>query len=74
MSLLEVTTLPNGLRVASQRSPHETITVGVFVDSGSRFETKENNGVAHFLEHMVFKVRRHTYTETDMMLVLYSLC
>lgn len=54
--LVEVTTLPNGLRIATQRTPDETVTVAVFVDSGSRYETKENNGVAHFLEHMVFKV------------------
>lgn len=50
-----LTTLSNGLRVASQWTPDETVTVGVFVDSGSRYETKANNGVAHFLEHMVFK-------------------
>jgi len=51
----EVTTLSNGLRVASQRTPDETLTVGVWIDAGSRFETKENNGTAHFLEHMAFK-------------------
>lgn len=33
----------------------ETATVGVFVDAGSRYETAANNGVAHFLEHMIFK-------------------
>ncbi|CAK9004281.1 Mitochondrial-processing peptidase subunit beta (BeMPP1) (Beta-MPP) [Durusdinium trenchii] len=33
----------------------ETVTVGVWIDAGSRFETKENNGTAHFLEHMAFK-------------------
>lgn len=51
----EVTTLPNGLRVASQQTSDETLTVGVWIDAGSRFETKENNGTAHFLEHMAFK-------------------
>mmetsp|Transcript_3752 Transcript_3752/g.11890 ORF Transcript_3752/g.11890 Transcript_3752/m.11890 type:complete len:481 (-) Transcript_3752:76-1518(-) len=51
----QVTTLPNGLRVASQPTSDETLTVGVWIDAGSRFETKENNGTAHFLEHMAFK-------------------
>ena len=30
--------------------------VGLWIDAGSRFETEKNNGVAHFLEHMAFKV------------------
>jgi len=51
----QVTRLPSGLRVASQKTTDETITVGVWIDAGSRFETKENNGTAHFLEHMAFK-------------------
>jgi processing peptidase subunit beta len=33
----------------------ETATVGVWIDSGSRYETAANNGTAHFLEHMAFK-------------------
>jgi len=54
----QVTTLSNGLRVASQQTFDETATVGVWIDAGSRFETKENNGTAHFLEHMAFKGTR----------------
>lgn len=50
-----ITTLPNGMRVASQKTFDPTLTVGVWIDSGSRYETKETNGVAHFLEHMAFK-------------------
>ncbi|KAK3042329.1 hypothetical protein RJ639_002375 [Escallonia herrerae] len=51
-----VTTLPNGLRVATESNlASKTATVGVWIDAGSRFETDENNGVAHFLEHMIFK-------------------
>jgi processing peptidase subunit beta len=53
-----VTVLSNGLRVASSRTADETLTVGVWIDAGSRFETKENNGTAHFLEHMAFKGTR----------------
>ncbi|KAG4938647.1 hypothetical protein JHK84_044899 [Glycine max] len=51
-----VTTLPNGLRVATESSlASQTATVGVWIDAGSRFETEETNGTAHFLEHMIFK-------------------
>jgi processing peptidase subunit beta len=52
----EVTTLPNGLTVATESQPHaQTATVGVWIDAGSRAETEKTNGVAHFLEHMAFK-------------------
>lgn len=51
----EVTTLPSGLRVASEGSHGETATVGVWIGAGSRYETAQNNGAAHFLEHMAFK-------------------
>lgn len=52
----KVTTLPNGLRVASETNASaETATVGVWIDAGSRFESAETNGTAHFLEHMFFK-------------------
>lgn len=54
----QITRLSNGLRVASQYTFDETLTVGVWIDAGSRFETKENNGTAHFLEHMAFKGTR----------------
>lgn len=52
----QVTTLPNGLRVASEANPYaETATVGIWINSGSRFENDANNGTAHFLEHILFK-------------------
>ncbi|XP_069692949.1 mitochondrial-processing peptidase subunit beta isoform X2 [Periplaneta americana] len=51
----QLTTLQNGLRVASEDSGAPTATVGLWIDAGSRFETERNNGVAHFLEHMAFK-------------------
>jgi len=51
----KVSTLSNGLRVATENSGIPTATVGVWIDAGSRFENEKNNGVAHFLEHMAFK-------------------
>ncbi len=54
-----VTSIKNGLRVASEDYGLPTCTVGVWIDAGSRFETAENNGTAHFLEHMAFKVKNN---------------
>lgn len=52
----KITTLPNGLRVATESQlAARTATVGVWIDAGSRFESAETNGTAHFLEHMIFK-------------------
>jgi hypothetical protein len=53
--LTRVTELSNGLRVASESGPGETATVGVWIETGSRYEDEKTNGVAHFLEHMTFK-------------------
>eukprot|EP00543_Licmophora_paradoxa_P002599 CAMPEP_0202459336 /NCGR_PEP_ID=MMETSP1360-20130828/34764_1 /ASSEMBLY_ACC=CAM_ASM_000848 /TAXON_ID=515479 /ORGANISM="Licmophora paradoxa, Strain CCMP2313" /LENGTH=429 /DNA_ID=CAMNT_0049080353 /DNA_START=152 /DNA_END=1441 /DNA_ORIENTATION=+ len=48
--------MDSGLRVASETVVgSETATVGVWIDAGSRYETAQNNGAAHFLEHMAFK-------------------
>lgn len=43
------------MRVASQQRHGDTATIGVWIDTGSRFETAKNNGVAHYLEHLLFK-------------------
>jgi predicted Zn-dependent peptidase len=48
--------LPNGMRVLTDRMDSvETVSLGVWVDVGTRHEPKEINGVAHLLEHMAFK-------------------
>lgn len=50
------TTLPNGLLVLTERMPQlRSVSMGVWLDSGSRDETPATNGISHFLEHMVFK-------------------
>ncbi len=50
------TVLPNGLRVVTEEIPYvRSISIGVWIDVGSRDETRENNGISHFVEHMVFK-------------------
>ena len=43
-----------------------TATVGLWIDTGSRYETAANNGVAHFLEHMAFKgTEKRTQTQLE---------
>ena len=50
------TTLPNGLLVLTERMSHmRSVSMGVWLDLGSRDEEPETNGISHFLEHMVFK-------------------
>jgi hypothetical protein len=53
---VQMTTLPSGLRVATETVPYATsATVGVWIDAGSRYESDATSGTAHFLEHMAFK-------------------
>jgi predicted Zn-dependent peptidase len=55
------TILPNGVRVITESLPHsKVVSVGVWIDVGSRDEHDLNSGSAHFVEHMLFKgtVRR----------------
>lgn len=48
--------LPNGLRIITVPMPSfESATSLVMVGAGSRYETRKNNGISHFLEHMAFK-------------------
>jgi predicted Zn-dependent peptidase len=51
-----ITTLPNGVRVITEAMPHvRSVSVGVWICAGSRRETGAQNGVSHFIEHMLFK-------------------
>ncbi len=53
---VQVTRLENGLRVVSEsRRTVETVAIGIWVDVGARYETHEENGLTHCLEHMLFK-------------------
>ena len=48
--------LPNGLRIVSEQMPGvPSVTVGIWVENGSRFERREQGGISHFLEHLLFK-------------------
>ena len=52
-------TLPNGFRIVTEAMPGlQSASVGLWVEAGGRHETAEQNGIAHFLEHMAFKGTR----------------
>ena len=53
---VEITRLPNGINVVTHHMPHlETVALGIWIKAGARDENAEENGIAHFLEHMAFK-------------------
>lgn len=55
--------LSNGLRIVGERLPYvRTVSVGVWLHVGSMMERPEENGLSHFLEHMVFKGTTHRGT------------
>jgi predicted Zn-dependent peptidase len=58
--MYRVTTLPNGLRIATHHMPHvESVSVGVWVGVGGRYEPSRLSGISHFIEHLLFKGTRH---------------
>lgn len=53
---VQLTTLPNGLRIVTENMPGlASASIGIWVTAGGRHERPEQNGIAHFLEHMAFK-------------------
>ena len=54
--MYQVTRLKNGLTVATAEMPHMTsVSLGLWVGVGGRYEPAELNGVSHFIEHLLFK-------------------
>ena len=52
----DVLTMPNGLRVVGERIPHfRSVSVGLWIGTGSQDEYTNEGGISHFIEHMVFK-------------------
>ncbi len=55
-SMVRKKVLDNGLTIVAERIPFvRSITMGIWIGNGSRYETKELNGISHFIEHMMFK-------------------
>ena len=54
--MIETYRSKNGLRIVLESVPTvRSVTIGIWVRTGSRQETEQNNGISHFLEHMLFK-------------------
>src|SRR5436190_14903862 len=54
--MYHVTRLTNGLTVATAEMPHmASVSLGLWIGVGSRYEPQELNGVCHFIEHLLFK-------------------
>ena len=52
----EISTLPNGIRIITSSRPEiESVSLGIWVNTGAAYEKPQLNGISHFLEHMVFK-------------------
>ncbi|MBV9304370.1 MAG: insulinase family protein [Acidobacteriaceae bacterium] len=61
---IERATLPNGIRVVTEAMPHfRSVSLGVWIASGSRIERDPENGISHFIEHMLFKGTKHRSAE-----------
>ncbi len=57
--MYNLTQLPSGLRVATCEMPQmESVSVGLWIGVGSRYEPKRVGGITHFIEHMLFKGTR----------------
>lgn len=55
-SCINKTILPNGIRILSEWIPYvDSVSVGVWIEAGSRDEDKARHGMSHFVEHMLFK-------------------
>ena len=62
---MRATRLDNGIRILSEElADLSSLTVGVWVENGSRYESSEQSGISHFLEHLFFKgTERRTATQ-----------
>lgn len=69
--MYQKTVLDNGLRILTSTMPHtRSVSVGFFIGVGSRYETKEQNGVTHFIEHMLFKGTKKRPTALDIAIAI----
>ena len=61
---IERASLPNGIRIVTEVMPHvRSVSLGVWIGSGSRIEQGPENGLSHFIEHMLFKGTKNRSAE-----------
>lgn len=54
--MVEIYTCKNGVRIVHEQIDHvRSLSIGIWVNAGSRYELPEENGITHFIEHMLFK-------------------
>jgi predicted Zn-dependent peptidase len=72
MNAIRRTSYPNGLLLVTERMPNiRSVALGVWMKKGSRHETADQNGISHFIEHLLFK-GTETRTAQDIALVIDS--
>ncbi|EAU92558.1 mitochondrial processing peptidase [Coprinopsis cinerea okayama7 len=71
-SNVQITTLPNKLRVATDTTPGHFSSVGLYIDAGARYETPDTTGASYFLDRMAFKSTKNRSDE-DMAAAISSL-
>ncbi|KAJ2552228.1 Mitochondrial-processing peptidase subunit alpha [Coemansia sp. RSA 1933] len=64
-----ITTLANGLRVASERNPGHFTALGVYVDAGSRYEDSSTAGSAHLMDRLAFRNSERLSSEESMAMI-----
>ena len=65
--------LKNGLQYLILPTDSQTVSVSVLVKTGSAYESKKENGIAHFLEHMMFKGTKKRLTSKDIAIGLSAI-
>jgi predicted Zn-dependent peptidase len=61
---IERAVLANGIRVVTEHMPHvRSVSVGIWIGTGSREEAEHQTGISHFVEHMVFKGTKNRSAE-----------
>jgi predicted Zn-dependent peptidase len=68
----QVTTLPNGIRVATESLPGPFSGVGVYIDAGSRYEHEDLHGVSHIVDRLAFKVGHVKSIEYTLSRLIFS--
>jgi predicted Zn-dependent peptidase len=71
MQLYHKETLENGLRLVTAAMPHtRSVSIGFFIGAGSRYESNEEAGISHFIEHLCFKGTAERPTATEVCTVI----
>ncbi len=69
--MYQKTTLANGLRILTSTMPHtRSVSIAFFIGVGSRYESDEQSGASHFIEHMLFKGTKKRSTAKEIALAV----